>query len=235
MANTTFGELIRQVSLKLKRNDGLAFLAIKDGINDAHKNIARVKDFDELVLLDTTNAKTAVGVKSYHITTDLGLVRPKDIYSIRYMDGVNSRKLEYVSPREIDEKIPYTEIFTTGRPKWYTRRGMSIELFRIPDAIKSLYILHSQWPMVLSADSDTTPYLYLDDVIITLGADIASSTLEEGGVTSWFERAKQLLGIVLKEDETRPDIFYVAQPFSARERRVLGSYWLNPWQKGQPE
>ena len=235
MANTTFGELIRQVSLKLKRNDGLALLAIKDGINDAHKNIARVKDFDELVLLDTTNAKTAAGVKSYHITTDLALVRPKDIYTIRYMDGVNSRKLEYVSPREIDEKIPYTEIFTTGRPKWYTRRGMSIELFRIPDAIKSLYILHSQWPIVLSADSDTTPYLYLDDVIITLGADIASSTLEGGGVTSWFERAKQLLGIVLKEDETRPDIFYVAQPFSARERRVLGSYWLNPWQKGQPE
>ena len=236
MANTTFGELKRLVLQRLApRSDGQTLLAVEQAINEAQKNIARVKDFDELIVLDVTHAFTVASQKLYHITTDLALVRPKDIYTIRYMDEVNSRKLEYVSPRKIDERIPYTETFTTGRPKWYTRRGMYLELFRIPDAAKPLYILHSQWPAVLSSDTSETPYLYLDDVIVTLAADIALSIIEEGVVGSWFERAKQLLGIVLKEDETRPDIFYVAQPFSARERRVLGSYWLNPFIKCQPE
>ena len=231
---TTYGELKRQVFLKLQRSDGVARLAAEQAINEAQKNIARVKDFDELVVLDTTHAQTVTGQKFYHIETDLNLVRPKDIYTIRYIDGANSRKLEYVSPRGIDGSIPYTEIFTTGRPKWYTRRGKIIELFRIPDVAKPLYIMHSQWPATLSDDSDETPYQDLDDVIVTLAADIALSILEGGVASGWFARTQQLLGIVLREEETRPDIFYVAQPFSAKEKKVLGSYWLNPWVKEQP-
>ena len=150
------------------------------------------------------------------------------------MDVANSRKLTYVAPQEIDEKIPYTEIFTTGRPKWYTRRGKYIELFRIPDEVKPLYIYHSQWPDVLDSDSEMTPFDDLDDVIVTLASDIALSIVEEGVVGNWFERAKQLLGVVLREDETRPDVFYVAKPFSAKGRGVLGEYWNNPFVKEQP-
>lgn len=233
---TTYGELKRLVLQRLSpRSDGATLLAVEQAINEAQKDIARVKDFDELMVLDTTHAFTVISKKLYHITTDLALVRPKDIYTIRYMDGADSRKLTYVAPRDIDESIPYTEIFTTGRPKWYTRRGKYLELFRIPDAAKSLYIMHSQWPAVLTLDADETPYDNLDDVIVTLAADIALSIIEEGVAGSWFQRAQQLLGVVLKEDETRPDIFYVAQPFSAKERKVLGSYWLSPWQKHQPE
>ena len=142
---TTYGELKRQVFLKLQNSDGVTRLAVEQAINEAQKNIARVKDFDELVVLDTTNAFTDINKKSYHIETDLLLVRPKDIYSIRYMDAENSRKLDYVHPREIDDQIPYTEIFGTGRPSWYTVRGLYIELFRIPNAVKPLYISHSQW------------------------------------------------------------------------------------------
>lgn len=233
---TQFKELKRQVLMKFgDRTDGKTLLAVEQAINEAHKNISRVKDFDELMVLDTTHALTVIGKKLYHITTDLLLVRPKDIYSIRYMDGANSRKLTSVPSRELDQIIPYTEMVGTGRPKWYTRRGMYVELFRIPDAAKPLYVAHSQWPSVLTGETDETPYLQLDDVIVTLASDIALSIIEEGMIGNWFQRTQQLLGLALQEDATRPDNFYVARPFQAKQVAPLGQYWLSPWQKHQPE
>lgn len=229
---TTFGELKRQVMLRIQRTDGEAWIAIEEGINEAQYNIARVRDFSELIVLDTDNALTQPNVKFYHIADDLKLVRPKDIYSIRYMDGADSRKLIYTSPRVLDEVIPYTELLATGRPKFYTRRGSQIELIPIPDASKPLYVVHSQWPPKLVEASDETPYENLDDVIVTLAADIALSILNEGGGGNWFERARQLLGISIKEEDIQPDVKLVARPFQATASSRTGRYWLNPWVGG---
>lgn len=232
---STFAELKRQVQLRLGDNiSGKTVLAIEQAINDAQMAIASIRDFDELITLDTTHALTVDGTKSYHITTDLLLVRPKDIYSIRYMDTDLSRKLIYVSPRELDEKIPYTEIVGEGRPTYYTRRGMYIELFRIPDVAKSLYIQHSQWPALLSADTDETPFINIDPVIVSLSTDIAQAILEGvgGGQTGWAQRAQQLLGMALKEDAERPDRTFVAQPFNPSGAGPVGEYWDNPFYKG---
>ena len=134
----------------------------------------------------------------------------------------------------LDEKVPYTEISGTGRPVYYTIRGRYIELYRIPDAVYSLYIQHSQWPTTLTDDSDETSYLKIDHVIVALSTDMALASLEGGG-SDWFVRAKQLLGITLEEEETRPDQWYVAQPFQPTKVGPLGQYWLSPWVKHQPE
>jgi len=235
MANTTYAELIRQVMMKLQpRSDGVTRLAVEQAINDAHKVIACIKDFDELKTLDTTHALTVANQKLYHIETDLALVRPKDIYSIRLMDEANSRKLIFVPLSELDSKVPYTELTGTGRSLYYTIRGRYVELYRIPDAVYHLYVQHSQWPTVLVDDTDQTDYIYIDHVIVTLAADMALASLE-GGSGDWFARAKQLLGITLEEDETRPDQFYVAQPFEPTKRAPLGQWWLNPWVRRDPQ
>lgn len=233
---TTFAELKRRVfeSLGAKAADGQMLLAVERAINEAHITIARVYDFDELIVLDTTNAFTQPNQKLYHITDDLKLVRPKDIFTIRYMDGANSRKLTYVSPRELDQVVPYTELYSTGRPSYYTRRGMYIELFRIPDESKPLYIMHSQWPPTLVDDTDETPYLYIDDVIVALAAEIATSILSQGATGDWALRAKELLGLKMTEELTKPDVFYIARPFSTRPPVAIGKYWTNPWVKKEP-
>lgn len=228
---TTFGELKRRVLLNLReKTDGGTLLAVEQAINDAHMVIAAVKDFDELMVFDTANAFTTASKKSYHVTTDLLLTRPKDIYSIKYMDGANSRKLIYVPYRELDEKVPYTELTGTGKPSWYTTRGMSIELYRIPDEAKPLYIMYSQWPAALVSDSDETPYTNIDHVIVSLATDIAS-----GAASDWMARAQQLLGIALNEEAARPDRLYVAQPFRPVCIGSVGEYWLSPFVKRQPE
>ena len=305
MSNTTFGELKRQVLLRMEEKEGRALLAVEQAINDAHKIIAAVKDFDDLMVFDTTHAFTSIltatavdltfathsitratgsfitdgfvmgntiytnatlnpgpfiiesvaeltivvaetlvaevfascvltfNRKSYHVTDNLALVRPKDIYSIKYMDGANSRKLTYVPFRELDQKIPYTELVGYGRPTWYTVRGSNVELFRIPDAVKPLYIMHSQWPAVLTNDTDLTPFANIDYAIVNLAADIATAILKGGGSIDWLQGAQQALGIAIKEEIARPDRVLVAQPFNVTSKGPIGEYWSNPFVKSQ--
>lgn len=227
----TFGELKQQVYLAVGSVDGKTTLMVEQAINNAHRIIASVKDFDELMVLDTTNAATVADVKSYHIVDDFALTRPKDIYSIRYMDEGNSRKLQYISFRRLDDSVPYTEIVGTGKPNFYTRRGMNIELYKIPDEAKSLYIQYSQWPVTLTLDADESPFLNIDDVIVGLSSDMTLALLDGvGGMSGWTSRANQLLGLTIKEEATRPDRTLVAQPFTIIQKPT-GEYWKDPFYK----
>jgi len=235
MSNTTYGELIRLVMLNLHpRTDGITRLAVEQAINDAHKVIACAHDFDELMVLDTTNAATVDGTKMYHIEDDLGLVNPKDIYSIRLMDDAESRKLTYVPFRELDRVIPYTEIVGEGKPNWYTMRGKYIEFYRIPDDAYDLYIQHSQWPLELSDETNETSFENIDYAIVALASDMALASLEGGG-SDWLARAKQLLGGGIREEDRKPDQFLCAQPFNPLGDAHMGEYWNNPWVKKQPQ
>jgi hypothetical protein len=229
--NTTFGEIKRQVLINFNKPDGRTMLVVEQAINNALKTIARVKDFDELKVLDITNAFTALEVKSYHIVNDLNLTRPKDIYSIRLMDEGNSRKLNFVIPGKLDDVIPYPELTGFGKSNWYTRRGRYLELFRIPDAIYPLYIQYSQWPAIMVANEDEIPFVNIDDVIVELASDMALSKLEGGGMGDWAQRAQQLLGLAVQEETTRPDEVVIAAQFNSKQRQ-LGEYWADPFYKG---
>lgn len=230
----TFSELKQQIQLRLGDHvDGKTTLAMEQAINHAHMVIADVHDFDELQVLDVTNALTVAEQKSYHIEDDLNLERPKDIYSIRYMDEDNSRKLTYVSMRHLDATIPYTEMVGSGRPYWYTQRGRYIEFYRVPDEAKSLYIQHSQWPDILADDDDESPFLNIDHAIIALATDMTLAIIERTPVSSWSSRAQQLLGLGVLEEKIRPDRAFIAQPFDTNKSRgSTGEYWLNPFIKG---
>lgn len=232
---TTYAEFIRRVMINLQpRNDGIVVMAVEQAINDAQKVIACVKDFDELMTLDTTHAATVDGTKLYHIEDDFALVRPKDLYSIRLMDESNSRKLDYVPFRAMDERIPYTEMTGEGRPKYYTVRGNYVELYPIPDDAYSLYIQHSQWPADMDEGTDETEFKNIDHVIISLATAMALASLE-GGASDWMSQATKLLGISTNESDVRPDRTFIAQPFCPTRYPPLGQYWLNPFVKNQPE
>lgn len=226
---TTFAEFKRRVMLGIPQVDGETLLTVEEAINIAHKVIACVRDFDDLMVLDTTNALTVASQKLYHIETDLLLVRPKDIYSIRLMATTESRKLVYVPPRELDDTIPYTEQVGEGKSKWYTRRGNYLELYRIPDDAYRLYVMHSQWPATLVNDTDVTPYSNIDHVIIGLSINIANE-LRIGQTSNWEEMANSMLSLSVGENASKPDEMLVAKPFNTRQY-APGEYWNNPFIK----
>jgi len=226
-----YKELYSRVLFRLNSPDeGRALLAAKFAVNDALKVIARVQDFDELKVLDTTNAETVVDQKEYSLTDDLGLTRPKDIYTIRLINGSSSRKLGYKPPREWDEVVPYPEGLGSSTPTVYTRRGGKIELYPIPSDVYPLYVFYSQWPAELVDDNDEPEFEDLDDVIIALGMDIATASLE-GYSSDWTTRAVEYLSGSVKEDRSRPDREWVARPFNPSGVGWMGEYWKDPFVK----
>jgi len=230
---TTLAEFRRRVLIGFPRSDGEAVLAVEEGINAAVKALVSLNDFDEMLTLDSTSASTVTDQQRYHLTTDLLLTRPKDIYSIRCMDEGDSRKLIYVSPRELDTKIPYPEQFGTGRPKWYTVFGLYIELFRIPDAAYDLYIRYSQWPDVMTDDTDECVLTHVDESIIMLAKDVANSYLN-GEYLNIASKAMEYVKMGVKEERTRPDQDLYAKPYCAGGSLPLGEWWTNPFAREDP-
>jgi hypothetical protein len=84
----------------------------------------------------------------------------------------------------------------------------------------------------LEEDTDETPYVDMDDIIVALGSEIALAILEGGAMTGWTQRAISLLGAGLSEQRSRPDALMVARPFCPNIQVLSGDYWLNPWVKG---
>jgi hypothetical protein len=133
------------------------------------QRIARAYNFDELnATLET--AVTVASVKTYPMitgTNNLGMVRPKDITSIRLIDSQNSRQLTRKSQKWFDQRFPLPTNYATGHPSLYIKFGNQLELFRIPDAAYSLYTRYSQWPSLLSTTSSTSDFDTKDQLLIT--------------------------------------------------------------------
>jgi hypothetical protein len=234
--STTYQELYQKVQLRLNNSGGRAHIFAKEGVNDAHKWIARVKDFDELMTWDISGTPaTVASQESYHLVDDWSLTRPKDVYSLVYYTGdSSSRKLTWRDAQEFDEMYPYPGVMGEQDPWIYTQKGEKVYLSPIPEEEKIVRVYYSQWPLVLSADSDQTSYKDIDDVLIALAYDIAKSALTGVGVTDWTKRAAALLAGGIREHSVKPDQRYVAHPFRASRGRVMGEYWLNPMIKENP-
>lgn len=231
MSNTTLAELRRRVLLGMPfEQKGELLLSVDQAVNDALRAIATVRDFDDLIVTDTTHAATVDGQKTYHWVTHWGLTRPKKIYSIRCMDTTSSRKLEYVSANELDKVLPYAEQLSEGLPTHYTDAGSgNFELLRIPDAAYSLYIRYSQWPNTLANETDETPYSNLDMQTIFLAKDITNAYLH-GEYIDFTQRASFYLSGGISEDKRQPDRKLVAQPFSATvDESGSGETWNDPF------
>ena len=226
---TSFAALRKRVLLGFPRIDGEAIVAVDQAINDALQAIATVRDFDELIITDTTHAATVDGQKSYDWVTDWGLTRPKKIYTIRLMDEEMSRKLIWVPPSEVDALLPYAQRLSEGYSTHYTSAGEgNFELIRIPDAAYPLYIRYSQWPATLTAETEETPYANLDKETVFLAKDIANAYLS-GDYFDFTQRAVTYLSGGIDEDKRQPDRLRCAQPFTTTESRQPGTPWLDPF------
>lgn len=236
--SVTFGELTRKTLLALVNDrtvtppltvDGINVLLVEEGINEACHAIARVHDFEELIVLDTTSAATVDGTKRYHLTTDLLLTRPKHIYSIVLHDDSNSRKLTPVPYAELDDKVPYPEQLGEQKPKWYTRQGDYLEFIPIPDAAYDLYIRYSQWPLTLTEAADICSYTQLTGQIVALAKDFVLSALS-GNLLDSTTRAKAYLKLDVSDERRQSDTPRVARPFNPfTSSQVSNEYWKDPF------
>ena len=203
-----------------------------DFLNWGQERIARAYSFDELNA-NQESAVTVVSVKRYPLVTgtyNLGLVRPKDITSIRLIDSENSRKLRRWNDRKFDTRFPRPENYSTGRPSIYMQHATNLEMFRIPDAAYSLYIRYPQWPIDLALSSSSTAYEHKDQLLITAAILEGYLHFEEyNDVTVWTQLFIGRLSDAIKA-EGDLDWEPQAEEFSSgRGGYSSGEPWLDPY------
>ena len=93
----------------------------------------------------------------------------KYIQSIRLIDGSMSRKLEPVTPNDIDLAVPFGAGNSVGRPSHYVEWADWIQLNKIPDATYVIKIRYTKWQDAFDEDADTAEVTGIDNMII-LGA-----------------------------------------------------------------
>lgn len=207
-------------------------LVVEQAVNDAILTLCSLVDLPDIFVTDTANAETVHAQKTYLLTTDLLLTRPKDIFSVRLINDTASANLKYVPHKEWDEANPYPEGTAEGTPSKYTLVGNSMELFRVPDDVYPLYIRYNQWPVALVEDADVCVLDNMDIQIVFLAKDIANAYMN-GGYLDFTARAKEYLKLGRTVAQREPNLRLKANPFNPTANYTpTGEYWNDPLFKG---
>jgi hypothetical protein len=204
-----------------------------DFYNWSQHRVARFYSFHELNEINES-AATVASVSRYPLvsgTNNVGLVRPKDIQSIRLIDGQNSRILTRKSQRWFDQKFPLVTNYADGRPYIYTRWGDNIELFRRPDAVYTLYIRYPQWPADVTIGSATSGFDEHKDQLLICGS-ILEGYIHFEEYESAKEWLQKFLGLLQDAVHAEGDVDWEpqAEAFSLNKGgHISGEPWIDPY------
>lgn len=229
MAALNRGQIVTEVIAVTGRTDKTT--QIQTYVNWGIKRITRAHLWSELYTFDKTSLDTATNTE----TVSLSSLTPacRIVLSLVLEDGANSRKLTKVHPRRWDKILSDPSQYTTGKPNWYTKKGTSLYLFKIPNDTYDLWISYSAWPADLAADESTPALTNKDDLIVTATAlELSYSIGDANDIKMWEGRYNRMLAMAVRDDMQDPDWAPVARGYnSGAEDIQIGNYWANPFVK----
>lgn len=223
MGTLTHADLKTEVMDHLANPSDLTAAKVTRHLNLAQEQIARVRDFEEMKRVGSyTLAITGTPATDKLLAVGMTV---REIYSLRVVDGTNSRRLTRIGQRKWDRLVPEPDQFATGLPSDYMLWNNVIEFWRVPDDNYPLHLRWSIWPTVLSTDGQQSDLDEKDDILIFF----AVSTLfnSRGNTTEgakFFNFGAQRLRDAVREDETKPDLL-----IRAEERVPIAEPWKDPF------
>lgn len=220
-------DLRDEVRENIKRDiSGVSNARINRWLDWAQGYIADLHTYEEMRKSDSTMT-TTVSDNSLSWPT-----RMKDLYSLRLVDGANSRTLIYVHPRNFDEKVPRSATYSEQRPAWYVDYGSTFELFPIPNAEYNITSRFSQYPIDFASDSSTSELLRKDALMCGIATVFGFWSLRElEDATYWGSQlVPPLYEASLTSDHSAEDWKPIARGFGQTESVAMtGQWWTNPF------
>jgi len=204
-------------------------------IHKAQTRIARRIRCPELNVLEehTATYTGTVATDKFIPFSALTNTNPRDILSVRVIDGTESKKLRYVPFRLWDRRIPYPDSLTTGRPSHYTKFQKKLELWRIPSQSYVYAIRMRTWPTALTAAGTASDLDEKDDAIIAMAKYYGF--LSAGNTTGRNEAIAEFRDVIKDarlEDLDEPD-FDAVEPHVGGSQEV-NEYWIDPFVREMP-
>lgn len=220
-------ELVTEISSFFANRSDITSANIITWLNIAQTRMARVHKFQELEGIDTT-AITYVGTPS----TDKFFTLPtntRKIYTVRLIDGSNSRKITVYTPQEFDKKIPYPEKYSTGRPSIAARWAHKLEWWKIPDKSYSIETRISKWPTAFLSSSDVvSDFDEKDDALIMLTVSWGYMRLRNMKDANFYWKVYSgMLNDIVGEEVENPDI--TLQGDTMGDGTLMEEPWRDPF------
>ncbi len=215
-----------EVRANIKRTTtGIAEARINRWLDWSQQYLADLHTYEEMRKTDATLV-TVASSNSLSWPT-----RMKDLYSLRLIDGADSRKLVYVHQRHFDEVVPLASTYSEGRPSWYVDYGSTFELFQIPDAVYNLTARFSQYPIDFAFDTSESVLIRKDALICGVATVFGFWTLRELEDAAYWgsQLVPPLYEASLTGDHSGEDWTPVARGFGQGESVMSGNWWENPF------
>jgi len=196
-------------------------------IHWALHRIDRVCDIKGLEVRAT--APTVIAQKAYALPADC-----KYVESIRLIDAANSRYLTRVDARTFDQKVPYPEQFSTGRPNWYLDWESIFEVYPIPDAITYTFLMrYWKWQDDFADDDAVAEMAHCDDIIVqALVAEIWKNLEELDKEGAAHIKLVSMLYAHKGVEKMHPDWEPKAKGFVGGKAAPMGERWKDPFDLG---
>lgn len=159
----------------------------------------------------------------------------RKIYSLRLIDGLQSRKLTCVMPWEMDQKVPSPSSQTTQRSSFYTpfKDTGTFELFPIPDGIYTLTLRYSAYPDNFTSATAYSQFTNADAAIVAYATMFAFRWLQELKDAKDWEGQGDMIVAKLEEandpNQIYPDWAPALEGYSASGGALPGEYYNNPF------
>jgi hypothetical protein len=224
MGTLTRSELETEIGANLGNRTDLD-ARIVNFLNFAQDELVRLYPWSDLETLVQATIEPSVKIISLPST-------PRDIRSIRIIEDSRSRKLQYMTPRQFDEFIPYPEWYSEYTPSVYTSYRNTIEIWRIPEKQYPVQLRYVAWATAFSSNSDVaSDFDHKDDILIAMATAWAFNTLGEHDKASrWYNTANYNIRKAMEEEIAKDTDSTVKHPDNIGIGH--GKYWANPFIKG---
>ena len=222
--NETLDNLAKSNTLIMQSGD-LMSQRITRWVNRAQQWIARRVDLLQgYVTTSTVNAQ-----QTYAFPAGI-----RKIYTLRLLDGLNSRKLDCTMPWEMDRRVPMPAALTTLRSWFYVpyKNTGTFELFPIPDGAYTLELRYSYYPVDFLSSSAVSQYTGLDDAIINYATMFGFRWLQESDdADKWQKYGDEVVAQVklITTEEQYSDWVALGEGFSTQTIDYTGEYFNNPF------
>jgi hypothetical protein len=176
---TQYSEFIRNILLRLERDDGKARLAVEQAVNEAVLVIALLFDVAELVT--TANATALVSSTNFTLPTD-----PLVFDVLKVRNTVTNKDMGFIPLDLIDIVTP-----ANLAPRYWSRAGNKIQFRGEAAANQAFELTVKAFPTALSNSSDPCLYEGHDSEVIALATTLAAAVLNE---KEKFDYWKGMLG-----------------------------------------
>jgi len=179
----TRSELRTHVLANLGNNRTNLNSLVNDWLDWALEDIASVRNWKDMKVLDTDSLHTVTGRVWYSFPKEV-----KDITNVRYVNDSLSRSLVYKDWDMFQKEFPHPDQDGQSDPVYYTLWGDNFQMYPLAsESNKAIELMLVKWPDVMEADGDEFPLPRLEKAAIARASAYAFGSLRDMKMSSFHD------------------------------------------------